>query len=393
MAVEILVAGLAVLVVWAGLVWLRDRVKPWPHLWLLAVLLSVACAGPVQPPVIVRPPEPPVVVPPVPDPPHAWETATEADLRRWCGAIATVLWNDQSGIRPGRSDNALFTAEYINPVYDAAGRARMRTAYPYTHWSLNPIVAKGYHGYWPDTDWRGNIAEYQARVDELWGAGFVPVPFLLDDTGVYTDGRTVNREAIERDLTPLYSQPWFQERFRVVVNGWEHNYASDDWQWVVQWMARVFPNALRYIHFESGHGAPGLGSELAPNGPYATEGSMWVPVVGYIHGFLQQDTYAFLGDSVDDGRTPEEQVLYDAMDFIRRFRDGYAGWPTNSATPGRGVDMVMFEYGSYALFHGGPGRFGTFANAASASYEMGRQLLQVPGIAGIGDGGPCMAGR
>jgi len=328
----------------------------------------------------------PVIVPPLP-PTTTPEviakvdrtTVTRAQLRKWRGAIATTLWDDASGIRPGREDNALFTAEYMSPAYDAAARARMRRAYPYSHWALNPLVAKGYHSYWPDTDWRGNMAEYQTRVDELWNDGAIPVPFLLDDTGIYTDGRTVNREAIERDLTPLYSQPWFQERCKIVVNGWEHEYNEADWRWVCQWMARVFPHALRYIH---------LPSEVEIVGADAVDkAASWRAVAPFIHGVLTQYTYTFLGDLPDSSRTPEEQVRAFAALWVSRFRDGHGGWPTVGAD-GEPLDVVMFEYGSYALFHGGPGRFETWKNVSLASIEMGRQLLTIAGIAGVGDGCP-----
>ncbi len=327
---------------------------------------------------------------PLPGPPPEpapWETVTVEQLKRWRGSIGTTLWDGPLGYRPGQPDNAIFTAEYINPGYSDADRAKMLSLYPYSHVALNPILAKGYHGMWPDTDYRGNIGEYQRLVDGLWHAGKIPVLFLLDDTGVYCNGEWIDRDKIEAELTPLYSQPWFQQRGRIVVNGWEHNYCAADWQWVCEWMARVFPNALRYVHFQSGHGAPGWGSELAPNGPYENEGAMWWPIAPYIHGFLQQDTYSFMGET-DDGRTPDEQVLYDAWDFIRRFQTGEPGnWPTAGAD-GTPISMVMFEYGAYLLTPSvGPGRFGTFPAAADGSVEMGRQLLEVANIGGYGDGG------
>ena len=320
--------------------------------------------------------------------PKPWVTTTEAQLRSWCGSIATTYWDGPGGIRPGRVDNPIFTAEYTSSSYTAADRARMIAAYPYTHWAVGPMVQAGYSRYWPPTDFRGNPDAFLDHVETLWKAGKYPAIFLLDDTGVWSDGRTINRERVERELTPFYSQPRWQALARIVVPAWEPSWSAADWQWVTQWMARVFPLALRYVHFESGHGAPGLGSELAPNGPYASEGAMWHPIAPYIHGFLQQDSYAFSGDSVADGRTPFGQVLYDAWDFIRRFRDGYMGWPTRGAG-GTPLDMVMFEYGSFSQFGGGPGIYGTFAEAQRQAYELGRLLLQVPGIAGIGDGGPC----
>src|SRR5690606_36724714 len=56
---------------------------------------------------------------------------------------------------------------------------------------------------------------------------------------------------------------------------------------------------------------------------------------------------------------------------------------------GEPVDVVAFEYGSYAQFAGGAGRWGGHQAASEASTEMGRQLLLIAGLAGVGDGCPA----
>lgn len=322
---------------------------------------------------------------PIPGP-KPWETVTVAQLKNYQGAIGTILWDGPLGYRPGQSNNAIFTAELINPGYSDGDRAKALSLYPFTHLPLNPILANGYHGMWPNTDYRGNIAEYQRIVDGFWYAGKYPIPALLDDTGVYASGDWIDRDKIEAELTPLYSQPWFQERFRMAFFAWEPNWKAEDWQWVAAWARRVFPKALLGPHFRSGHGAPGLGSELAPNGPYANEGAMWHAIASDIDFFLQQDTYSFMGDT-HEGRTPEEQVMYDAWDFQRRFQTGQPGdWPTAGAD-GTPITMIMFEYGAYLLTPGaGPGRFASFEAAAAGAQEMGRQLRDGGYL--YGDGGP-----
>ena len=315
-----------------------------------------------------------------------WESVTEEALRAWRGAIATTLAPIPCGPRPGASDNALFTAQYDTACWSDADRAAARAAYRahgYTHWAMGPIVQRGYHAQYPDTDWRANPDGFLDRVQELWREGFYPAIFLLPDTGDCANGSSIDRDCVERVLTPIYSAPRFQRLARLVVLAWEPEYTADDWQWGAQWMARVFPNALRYIHFPSGHAAPGLGSELEPNGPYATEGAMWVPVAPLIHGFLMQSTWTF-GGATDEGRTPLEQFDYDLWDMVRRLRDGYAGWPTRGAG-GRPVDVVAFEYASY--YCAADGSRGTPAEVAAMARAWGARALMVDGVVGFGDGG------
>lgn len=352
---------------------------------------------------------------PIPGP-KPWEDVTEEQLRKYRGAIGTKLWSGPAGYRPNQADNAIFTAMYDNPDYTADDRARILREYPYTHFAMGPLIQNGYHDIWTRTNWLANPDVFLDRVEEVWMAGKIPVVFLLDDTGVFSDGHSIDHDEVERVLTPIFSQPRWQALCRFVVCAWEPDWFRDEWTWLGEYLARVFPKALRAIHFPSGHGAPGLGSELArrdaggnllpgePNvaRPYLTEGEMWggisdpsrpggvkASVAALFHIFLQQDTYSFNGDT-HEGRTPEEQVLYDAWDFIRRFQTGYGGWPTHSASgPNVPIDMVMFEYGSYMVApSGGPGRFPSFKAASEGALDMGRQLLDVANIAGFGDGGP-----
>ena len=126
--------------------------------------------------------------------------------------------------------------------------------------------------------------------------------------------------------------------------------------------------------------------QLNPHGQYPTEGSMWVPVCPFIHTFLYQDTWTFLGDT-HDGRTVDEQLLYNAWDVLRRFNEGYAGWPTTCAEP-RPLDVVTFEYKSYGLQpNSGPGIYGTFENVEAQGKVKGQMLIDNnPKLAGVGDG-------
>jgi hypothetical protein len=348
-------------------------------------------------PLVARPPPPPV------DP---WVTVTEAQLRRWRGSISTVLAAIPCGPRPGQANNVLFTDEYDSPCYSAGDRATMRAAYAgYTHWPIGPIVGHGYHGSYPNKDFRAHPNVFLDRVEELWTGGFYPVIFLLPDIGGNSgaDGRHIDRARIEASLTPIYKTSRFQALARVVVLAWEPEYSASDWQWGVKWMARVFPNALRYIHFPSGHGAPCIGSELSPS---LDEAGCWRAVAPYIHGFLQQETWVF-GGLTNDGRTPEEEFRYDLLDMVRRFTWGSTGachptaafvaawakgkpagrqpcgwsgnWPTRGAG-GKPIDVVAYEYASYFVT--------THPDLAPKAVDWGRIALTLPGVAGYGDGGP-----
>lgn len=316
-----------------------------------------------------------------------WETASEDALRAFRGSIATTLAPMPCGPRPDDPTNVVFTAQYDSPCWEAEDRTTAREAHHahgYTHWAMGPIVQNGYHDWYPDTDWRSDPDGFLDRVEELWNDGFYPVIFLMPDTGLCADGSSIDHSCVESELEPIYAGARFQSLARIVVLAWEPDYVAADWQWGVQWMERVFPAALRYIHFPSGHGAPGRGSELEPDGPYENEAAMWVPVAPSIHGFLMQATWTFGGET-DKDRTPLEQFEYDLWDMVRRFQEGYAGWPVTGAG-GRAVDVVAFEYASY--YCASDGSQGFPEEVAALAIEWGQAALGVSGVAGYGDGGP-----
>lgn len=285
-----------------------------------------------------------------------WETMPTDQVKLAKGAIATVLANLPWGPRPNQDNNCLFVAEYVNKLaWTPELRAKQVAVYPYRDWSLNPPLAKGYHSMYPDTDLLGDFDFYLDRMEELWLAGKVPVPALVPDCPPALENGVLNRQWIESVLTPLYSQPRFQAMARKVRLEWELDLSAADWQWLVQWAARVCPNAIRCIHFESGHGAPGNHADFVENGgQYADEGAMWIPVAPYVHQLWAQDTWAFMGQT-DHGRTPMQQIAYDLLDFWRRFNEpGYRPtWPCGISAngPGIGVQVSNDEYGSYATIN------------------------------------------
>ena len=287
------------------------------------------------------------------DIPKPWETVTDTALYTWRGFISALLGPVPFGPRPGASNNVVFSAEYTNPGYTAADRAVMRSlakAKGYVQWPLNPLVSHGYSGRYPNADWRGNVDGYLDRVEELWNAGFIPVFFLLPDIGgdSCADGRSIDRACVERVYTPLFTSPRFQALTRVVVLAWEPEYSASDWQWGIQYQARIFPKAKWAIHFPTGHAAPCRGEELMEGGgTILNEAACYLPIAAKLHFVLQQNTFTFTGDEIEPGRTAEQQFLYNLWDMGRRFTDGYAGWPTAGAAGH--IRTVAFEWGSYSV--------------------------------------------
>lgn len=358
------------------------------------------------------PPEPP----PVGDAP--WETTTNAELLAWNGRIQTMFWSGPYGFRPGQPNNALFTAQYDNPCFSDMDRANMRLvgqSYAMKHWPIGPIIQKGYHGKYPDTNFVNNFGAFKGAVRELWLGSFYPCIFLFDDTGVYADGNGINRDAVERDLTPLYTQPDFQAMARIVMPAWEpDNWDADTWQWASDYMARVFPNALRGLHFPTGKGAPGRHSDLE-SGAYPNEAALWNAVIPKLHFFCQQETYQFGGEAdwLTDGRTAEQQFVYDLLDTIRRFQYGtgaeagrrgtdqqkaqwdatrgestkaynqFDGSYLTACADGQPLRVVCFEYASYYL--GNPAQFGTPEAVMARRDRFAALAATVECLAGIGD--------
>jgi hypothetical protein len=299
------------------------------------------------------------------------------ELRAFRGAISTVRLGIPLGPRPGKADNTLFTPMY--GCYSPADRARMRAAYKrrgYTHWPIGPLITGTYHGKYPDDNELADPDRFEDLLEELWNDGLVPVVFLLPldrRCGLGNDG-AIDWQVVERVLTPLYRTARFQRLARVVVLAWEPNdgkIIATQAQWVaaVRWMARVFPHALRYIHMTAGQDAP-------CDNPGA-EAAAWHAVAPYLHGWLVQDGNFGGPDPNRAGLDKFRSHLRSAVAHLHAGRDG---WPTISATPGRPLDIVAFEYASYWSFWNN--------RPESEARRWGEAAVNVDGIAGFDDGGP-----
>ena len=121
---------------------------------------------------------------------------TDAQLRAWRGAISMPVPGLPYGPRPGAPDNTLFTAQGYDSVFDAAARAKARAAFRaegYTHWPYGPLLQKGYHGWWPDTDFRADPSPFLARAS----SAALSVPLVLTTSrspGVSHFGNSLKRE-------------------------------------------------------------------------------------------------------------------------------------------------------------------------------------------------------
>lgn len=282
--------------------------------------------------------------------------------------------------KPGHVMDVIFTNEFdVMPwVQDQCLDEFQRQGY--THITVGPIVAAGYHGWYHDTNWLGDRAGFVAYLKKLRARGIRVELFALPDVAPYFLGDAVDWTAVDRDLTPFYSDPEVQSLIDTVCLEWEWNVRQSLWIEVVKWGRRVFPNHDLSIHFIPDHAAPCLGSELVEGGgTIESEGAAWGPIVEYINGWNFQSGAAGTpaNEINDDGRTPEEQLVYDAKDAIRRFKHGYAGWPT-TGYKGAPLRVRIFEYVSQWLIKG------EISEAYARS--LGDAIKDLEGSDGYGDG-------
>lgn len=311
-------------------------------------------------------------------------------ILNWRSAIATVQMALPFGPRPGQSNNVLFTDMY--GAYGDTDRSRARHEYltvrRYRQWPLGPINSGNYAGQYPWLDYSAHPDILLDLAQEIYdgdqGNHGLPVFFLVPaepDRGFQKADGSMDWDKIERELTPIYTQPRWQQMARVVVFCWECDgvvQTNEDWLRAVRWMARVLPNAKRGVHFSAGHGAPCNHADLEERG--LTEATCWDNVAPYLHFFASQD-FSIGGWNVEPGRTNEEQWKINIADNCKRFATGYGGFPTFSATPGESIKWLMFEYASYKLYNDG-------SVPESEAQRWGNLVLDNPycGPVGAGDG-------
>lgn len=259
------------------------------------------------------------------------------------------------GPRPNSPDNIAVVDSL--EIYDSATQARIIDVYighGYTDVPMGPCVDPGYHGQLPACDFRGNFDVYLDIAERWERAGVRVNHFLRPDRDVVGLGWTV--DDLDRELTPLFSTPRAQSLLRKVTLGWEpgprYFYNNAWWVDMCQWMARVFPKALRSIHMVNDCDAP-AGQDDDLKG--ITNADAWANVAPYLHCWLVQNA----GYTASGNPIPSAQFVRDftsqfnphvPSSLTNRFANGYAGWPTFSAWGDRGIVPIAAEYCSFSLY-------------------------------------------
>lgn len=261
------------------------------------------------------------------------------------------------GYSPSQPNNALFVDEIDN--MSGADQDRILDDYQsrgYTSITVGPIVAKGYHGLYPDTDWRGRLEEYLHFLTKLRERGLRICLVALPDIPPYLNPVGDNEGAwdlpsIQADLEPFLADRRLQALVEEVQLAWEPAAKNAEFVKVTGWLTKVFPNHRKWIHLTPGHGAPGMSYELTDT---FTEASMWHTVrdAGDAKlGFASQGNQREFADDQrnKDGRLPLEQFAYDVMDALRHCAGTYGGWPI--------LQYWVREFAAYFLFHDTPRYF------------------------------------
>lgn len=290
-----------------------------------------------------------------------------------------IIGNYPFGKNPNTPNNVFFMDELDNipdwwtrilDDYQARG---------YTTIHVGPVVAKAYHGYYPDTNWLGNPEGFKVYLRELRRRGLRINLVLLPDVAPYYNGRDGwNWDAVNRDLTPFYSDPEilalceeFQLEWECVATNAEYVTASKWARGIIGPQSGPTNRRLRY-HSPPDHSAPGLSSEPI------SEAQMWQNVIAAgCSGWALQNASRALPDGQrnEAGRLPLEQFTYDIMDAIRHSDGSYGGWNCPQM-----IDALwIMEYMAYFMFWDG--------YTEAQAREWGAAAV-VTGAVGYGDSGP-----
>lgn len=244
------------------------------------------------------------------------------------------------GIPRGPGRDLLFTAE-LDTIFRSHGRGiTQRALQTYkamgaNHIVLGGIVGKGYSGQYDDTNWLDNPDYYCEYVEMIVGMGLEFTFFAFPDCAPYYDGSAhlFDWDRVKKDLVPFFKYPRFNRLVRRVCYMWE------DWQEAAHMaigydiLEDAFPRAERLWENGPGH--------LNPCMSYEPESLGWQVakahgITGMYMQFNAVDSTSALVPPVDGHSftidSPVEGVMeancYDLLDMNRRFKDGYAGYPT-----------------------------------------------------------------
>lgn len=293
----------------------------------------------------------------------------------WRGALC-IQGAYALGPRPGNPTNVFFLDEMDVVEDDLAAQILhdYRDVRGYNAAAAGPAYAKGYRGFWPDTDWRQTDPQiYAAHLASRY-AGLHIRYFALPDEAPYWLGERDgwDLDAVERDFGAIFDA--IAPIVGDVVIAWEPppNTPSAVFQAAVAYLHRKFPGKEIYYHNPPGHDGPGRGDEENSHGElFRVLGPLGLT------GHLLQVTPPHEGGTV-------EGLKYDAWDLMRRFQ-GIDGSPWGGpiyAFDGKPMREEAFEYCAASMTNGNP------PLPEAVAVEWGTQVLTVPNVTCTGDGGP-----
>lgn len=291
----------------------------------------------------------------------AWPTPTVRPnvpletLARIRGAMWTQRLNLPMGPFPDQPTN--INAMDFYELYGPDDRKRMiekTLADGYTHAVTGPFFdAGGYHGKWPaqtSLD-QARWDRYLDAMEEWRDAGITPVHFVKPDNWTL--------QTVREQLEPFYRQPRAIDLLPILVPaGWEptqYGWSTRTWGAFFDWAADVNPHALILAHSVADVDAL-KGTDALYNDEPETNGQSWSYVAPKLHGWLIQ-LGGYVGIAPDDPQRAQKIAAWRVnlaayfQDLDRRFRHGYAGWPTGSRF-GPHVPLKLYygEGGSFAFF-------------------------------------------
>jgi len=262
----------------------------------------------------------------------------------------TARANLPFGARPNRDSNVI---AFLPTGYTADQHKRAVSEYlgrGYTHMVGGPVTGNDcYHGKYPCE--RGlpdqeRWDRYLDWVQSIWEAGLIPIYFAKPD-------HWEKPEHAEEwnTLDKLYRQPRAQRLLRVVVYcGWEPDgdrtlWRNDTYVSCLSRGARVFPDALRYLHASCDVEAPRGTTDAG-----LSDDDAWRRVSPYIHGYLMQSCLYINNEAA----APTEKLLNDWRAAVARMKArvarGTAAHTQTAWNDGRGLQVVAAEYASYRAF-------------------------------------------
>ncbi len=325
----------------------------------------------------------------------AWPTPTVRPkppletLARIRGAMWTQRLQLPLGPYPGQPYN--INAMDFYECYGPDDRQRMIAKTlegGYTHAVTGPFYdAGGYHGHYPaaTTLDQAHWDAYLDAMEEWRAAGITPIHFVKPDNWTLAQVR----EHLER----FYRQPRALELLPILVPaGWEpvrYEWSSRTWATFFQWAGDLNPDALILAHSVNDTDAL-KGRDAVYNDEPETNDRAWVYQAPLLHGWLIQ-LNGYVGIPFNDEHRRDRIAAWQTnlaayfRDADRRFRHGYAGWPTGSRF-GRDVPLKLYlgECASYAFFRNPlisedeVREFGAIAMANGADGYLDAGSVEVP---------------